>query len=150
MKKRVYVDMDGVLCDFISAYNRARDTHPDVEFPQSISGLFENLEPWPEAIESVQKLRALADVYVLSSPSARNPKSYTEKRIWIEKHFDYELAERLILSTDKSLLIGDYLIDDYASGNGQDGFTGELIQFDSERFPDWPTVLDYLSQNDRL
>ncbi|MFP4156882.1 MAG: hypothetical protein ACLFU4_04625 [Opitutales bacterium] len=33
MRKRVYVDMDGVMCDFISAFNRARETHPEVEFP---------------------------------------------------------------------------------------------------------------------
>ena len=137
--------MDGVMCDFMGAFNSAKVMHPEVAFPQSIPGLFENLEPWPDAIESVQYLRTVADVYTLSSPSAKNPRSYMEKRIWMEKHFDYEMAERLILSTDKSLMIGDYLIDDYLSGNGQERFTGEHIHFDSERFPDWQSVLDYLS-----
>ncbi|MDQ8193655.1 hypothetical protein QEH59_04430 [Coraliomargarita sp. SDUM461004] len=146
MQKRIYIDMDGVLCDFKAAYYKAKKTHPNIEFPQSIPGLFEDLDPWPDAIKSVYYLRSVADVYVLSAPSVKNPRSYMEKRIWIEQHFDYEFAKRLILATNKSLMIGDYLIDDYDSGNGQESFTGEHIHFASKRFPDWQSVLDYLSK----
>lgn len=147
MAKRIYIDMDGVLCDFRSAYFQARQDHQEIEFPQSIPGIFENLEPIPGAIEAVEHLRSVADVYVLSAPSTRNPRCYMEKRIWIEKHFGYEFTKRLILATNKSLMIGDYLIDDFGSGKGQDGFQGELIHFGSEVFPDWRAVLEFLNED---
>lgn len=150
MQKRIYIDMDGVLCDFKSSYLRARQEQPEVEFPQSIPGIFENLEPMPDAIESVIYLCDIADVYVLSAPSTRNPLSYTEKRIWIEKYFGYEFCKKLILAPNKSLLMGDYLIDDFGSGKGQEGFQGKLIHFGTPAFPNWKTVTAYLSQDKRL
>jgi hypothetical protein len=40
-------------------------------------------------------------------------------------------------------LKGDYLIDDRPK-HGASSFEGEWIEFGSEAFPDWPTVVDYL------
>lgn len=138
--------MDDVLCDFMGAYIRQKKIEPEIKYPQSVPNFFENLEPLPGAIEAVNKLRqdSRFDVYVLSAPSTRNPLSYTEKRIWIEKHFDYNFAERLILSSNKALLKGDLLIDDYESGKGQENFEGNLIVFGSKSYPDWDSVLKYL------
>jgi len=142
--------MDGVLCDFRSAYYRAKEVHPQIEFPQSIPGIFEGLDPIPGSIDAVNQLCSIADVYILSAPSTRNPRCYMEKRIWIEKHFGYDFCKRLILATNKSLMIGDYLIDDYGSGKGQNDFQGELIQFASEEFPDWEAVMAFLIDGGRL
>ena len=55
-----------------------------------------------------------------------------------------EFVEKLIISKHKHLNKGDYLIDDMASGCGQDKFEGELIQFGTDKFPDWPSVVKYL------
>ena len=33
----VYIDMDGVLCDFDGAYKRDKEAFPDLDFPQSLS-----------------------------------------------------------------------------------------------------------------
>jgi hypothetical protein len=143
---RVFVDMDGVLCDIAAAYMDAARTHPDVAFPQSIPGLFASLRPMSGAVEAVTQLRSdpRFDVWILSAPSTRNPACYSEKRVWVEKMFDYPLAKRLILCSDKSLLRGDVLIDDNVSGKGQDRFEGELVHFGSARFPTWDSVLEYL------
>jgi 5'(3')-deoxyribonucleotidase len=51
--------------------------------------------------------------------------------------------KRLIISHHKNLNNGDYLIDDREK-NGAKEFAGELIQFGSEKFPDWNSVTDYL------
>jgi len=142
--KRIYVDMDDVLCDFMKAYQESKNKNPELKFPQSQLGFFVNLEPIKGAIESVNKLRKDFDVYILTAPSNRNPHSYTEKRLWIEMYFGYEFTERLIISSNKSLLIGDYLIDDYADGKGQESFQGELIQFATEKYPNWQSVINYL------
>ncbi len=50
----------------------------------------------------------------------------------------------IIISSNKSLLIGDYLIDDYNCGKGQESFGGELIHFGSEQFRNWKDVLNFL------
>lgn len=134
------VDMDGVLCDFAEAYFRMRRERPEVAFPQSIPGIFEDLRPIDRAIETVNRLRQKFDVWVLSAPSVRNPHCYSEKRIWIERHFDLDFAYKLILSHDKSLIAGDVLIDDHINGKGQDRFAGRVIHFGSPDFPSWPSV----------
>lgn len=140
----LYVDMDGVMCDIMAGFRAAKEAQPNVRRPQTVEGFFLNLPVIEGAIEAVEKLRIRFDVYVLSAPSTRNPHSYSEKRIWIERHFDYEFTNKLILSPNKGLLKGRYLIDDFATGKGQDTFEGELIQFGTEAYPDWESVLSYL------
>lgn len=66
--KRIYVDMDDVLCDFIGVYNESHQNNSELKFPQSQKGFFENLEPIEGAIESVNQLRKQFDVYVLTTP----------------------------------------------------------------------------------
>lgn len=143
-KQLVFVDMDDVLCDFSGEYRRMRELQPEVVYPQSIAGFFESLPPILDAVESVNELRKHYRVIILSAPSTRNPLSYTEKRLWIEAQFGYEVTKKLILSPDKSLLKGDFLIDDRSSGKGQELFAGELIHFGSPKFSDWQKVLAHL------
>lgn len=140
----VFVDMDDVLCDYTETHRRQRKMQPDILYPQSIAGFFQSLSPICGAIASVHELRKQYNVYILTAPSTRNPLSYTEKRLWIEAQFGYEFTKKLILSPDKSLLNGEFLIDDQASGKGQEKFMGELIHFGSQRFPDWRSVLGYM------
>ena len=51
------------------------------------------------------------------------------------------MVERLIISPNKALLKGDYLIDDNVEGKGQEGFEGCLVQYGSRSYPDWSAVL---------
>ena len=85
------------------------------------------------------------DVYILTSPAVRNPASYIEKRLWIEKYFNLEFTRKLIISSNKGLLRGDILIDDHKEGWGQDGFKGQFIHFGSTQYPDWNQVLKQLT-----
>jgi 5'(3')-deoxyribonucleotidase len=142
----VYIDMDDVLCDYTTAFNNAIEETPGIAFPQSQYGFYANLAPITGAIESVQKLiiSEKFDPYILTAPSTRNPFSYTEKRVWIEKYFGIEFMEKLILSPNKGLLKGDILIDDLISGRGQESFEGNIIQFGSADYPDWKTVIAQL------
>jgi 5'(3')-deoxyribonucleotidase len=62
---------------------------------------------------------------------------------WVKKHLGRVAYKRLILSHNKHLNTGDYLIDDREK-NGADKFDGELINFGSHEFPDWSAVIRYL------
>ena len=145
MKKRIYVDMDDTLAKYQQAHTLAKN-NTEMNFPQSMPNFFFNLEPIEGAIEGVLFLSEKYDIHFLTAPSYMNPLSYTEKRLWIEKYFGLEWCKRLILAYDKSLLKGDYLIDD-SIGKGQLDFEGELIQIGTEKFPNWVSIIKYLDGN---
>ena len=143
--KIVYVDMDDTLCNYASGYLDATRRDPQLEFPQSAAGFFESLAPLPGALEAYQWLDSLpmVELYILTAPSIHNPLCYTEKRLWVEKHLGLDAVKRLIISPNKGLNKGDFLIDDYVDGKGQENFEGQLIQFGSQEFPDWQSVRSY-------
>lgn len=147
--KIVYVDMDDVLCYFLTAFQTAVEKEPKISFPQSQYGFFANLKPLKGAIDAMNWLYQSTQFkpYILTAPSIENPMSYTEKRVWVEQYLGMDFVERLIISRDKFLLRGDFLVDDLAVGRGQEGFQGELVQFGSDRYPNWDSVIEYLRQN---
>ncbi len=142
-KKIIYVDMDGVLCDF----NKAAKKHPQKELypgrPDLLPNIFKNLDLINGAKESLEILIKKFDVYILSSPSWDNYDSWTHKRLWVEKNLGAYIRKKLILSHHKHLQLGDYLIDDNP-WNGAKEFKGEWIQFGSSAFPSWKEIINYL------
>ena len=144
-RKKVFVDMDGVLCDFLNAYLAWKKDRPEIEYPQSQFGFFSNLEPIPGSIEGFKKLEEYFDVYILTRPSIYNLMCYTEKADWIRRHLGAHVLENLIICCDKSLVKGvnHILIDDTVQA-GQLDFEGEFIQFGSKEFLNWDLVIKYL------
>lgn len=145
---RIYVDMDNVLCDYQKAYDEVKANDPEIKYPQSTYGFFLNLEPLPYATMGYHTLSKHYDVWILTSPSVMNPMSYTEKRAWVSNHLGIDVAKKTILSPNKSLLIGDYLIDDYIDHptSRQQDFEGKLIHFGGDKYPDWLSVIDYFTR----
>lgn len=144
-RKKVYVDMDNVLCDFVKLYLKHKKEHPEIMFPQSQFGFFSNMEPVQDAVSSFKKLEEHFDVYILTRPSIYNLMCYTEKADWVKRHLGFNTLENLIMCCDKSLLKGldGYLIDDDTKA-GQLDFEGEHIHFKTDKFPDWNSVIKYL------
>lgn len=150
MMKIIYVDLDGVISDF----EKGRITHPlskttpYIGRPDRLPGIYENLEPIKDAIQSVTKILQHEGfvLYFLSTPPWDNPEAWTHKRLWIEKYFGKAVRHKLILTARKDLNIGDFLIDD-SKYRGQQKFVGEWLEFGSDKFPDWSSVLNYLDIN---
>lgn len=143
IKDICYFDMDDVMADFIKAERLAISKNPGIAFPQSQLKFFENLEPIPGSIEAYNELKQKYNVKILSRPSVYNPLSYMEKRLWVEKYLGFNECKNLILSCDKTLLKGKYLIDDI----DQIGLfkpEWEHIHYGSARFPNWDSILYYL------
>lgn len=142
-KLRIYVDMDGVLCDVYKAYTTARLQQPLIKFPQSIHGFFRDLEEIKGACAAMRVLKDWGhDVWILTRPSTMNRLCYTEKADWVHKHLGQEWVEKLILCPDKSLLKGDLLIDD----NPWPGFEGVQIQYGHGKYQCWADVLYTIQQ----
>ncbi|MCK0159635.1 5' nucleotidase, NT5C type [Allomuricauda sp. F6463D] len=149
MKKIIYIDMDNVLVDFKTGIDKL-DKNIIHEYEgrlDEVPNIFSLMEPYPNAIRSVQELSDKYDLYILSTAPWLNPSAWINKIEWVHKHFGKEenslFYKRLIISHNKNLNSGDYLIDDRPN-NGAKDFKGEWIHFGSQEFPNWDKVIDYL------
>jgi 5'-nucleotidase len=145
-KQIVYVDMDGVLVDLGSAID---ELDPQVRAAygdnvDEVPHLFSDPKPIEGAIEAFKKLSKVYDVYILSTAPWGNTSAWGDKKNWVEKHIGKAAHKRLILSHNKHLCAGDYLIEDRRA-NGASKFNGELIQFGTKKFENWDKVLEYLN-----
>lgn len=145
MKKILYFDMDNVLVDFESALLTINQNTLEKYAGKldEIPNVFSLMQPMNGAIEAFNILSEHFDVYILSTAPWHNPTAWHDKLIWVQKHLGEKAYKRLILTHNKHLNIGDYLIDDRLK-NGVDKFTGFHIHFGSSDFPNWDSVVNFL------
>lgn len=147
MNKILYIDMDNVLVDFKSAFQHlpAEVLNQFEDRLDEVPGIFSLMTPMPGAVESFDLLARQFDTYILSTSPWENESAWSDKLQWVKQHLGPMAYKRLILTHHKNLNIGDYLIDDRPN-NGAGSFQGELIRFGSPRFPDWSSVVSYLTE----
>ncbi len=76
-------------------------------------GFFRDLDVLPGAVEILQALAAVHEVYIASS-AMEHPTSLPDKYEWVRERFPFIPPERLIFCGDKSILSVDYLVDDHS------------------------------------
>ena len=137
--------MDNVLVDFQSGIDSLSDEERGAykDNIDNVPGIFSKMQPLNGAIEGYKKLTEHFDVYILSTAPWNNPSAGSDKLLWVQKHLGDIAYKRLILSSNKNLNAGDYLIDD-RTANGASDFKGEHIHFLTEQFKNWDDVLNYL------
>ena len=148
-KEIVYIDMDGVLCDYGAFLNQRISEGMNKFQVYKMPGVFEDLNPIPGAVNAFNLLDQHFDVYILSTPMWSNPDSWKGKRIWVEKYLGKAAKKKLILSHNKGLMKGKYLIDD-REANGVLDFEGEHIKFGEGEFSKWQEVLIYILQKESI
>jgi len=148
-RKILYVDLDNTLVDFRSGIDGLDATllgHYQDRLDEA-PGIFALMRPLPGAIDAYKELAKIFDTFILSTAPWLNPSAWQHKLEWVHEHFGEDKGtvayKRLILTHRKDLNRGDFLVDDRPN-NGAAEFQGEWIQFGSDEFPDWPTVVDYL------
>lgn len=148
IKKRLFCDMDGVLCDYWKRFHELQNDY--IRLPQTTYGFYTSLEPLEDAIETYKWLETYFDVWILTRPSFQNPLCYTEKRVWVEQHLGLKAAQKLIICWNKGLLKGDYLIDDTLikpetidGDEMQTPFEGDFFHFGSDEMKNWKLAKQY-------
>ncbi len=107
-KIKIFVDMDGTLAEWKASAN-FEDLYKE--------NYFLNLKPHDELIKALNVLKEEFDIYVLSSYLSDSKYALKEKNMWLDKHFNIPMVNRLFLpcgyskniySSETSLLIDDY------------------------------------------
>ena len=144
----IYVDMDNVIVDFKSAL-RKRNIDENMENADEIQDIFSEMDPMPGAIEGYNKLVEMGhDVYILSTAPWENPSAWSDKLLWVKKYLGMVAYKRLILSHNKNLNSGDYLIDDRVA-NGAGKWGKKLLRFGFDEngkpfdYPNWDSIIKF-------
>lgn len=141
-KTIVYVDLDDTVCHYKKAWKLHKRQYPEIEFPQSVEGFFLKLKPIKDAVPTILRLTKRFSIRFATRPSYKNVLCYTEKRIWVEKHFGLDLCEHLNFASDKGEFKRGYLIDDIEWKE----FPGTQIQFGTNDAKTWLQVEKLLNK----
>lgn len=94
-------------------YHDAEPHHIEVlRKVQRASGFYGSLEPVEGSHEALEYAAARAEVFFCSTPDPLNPTCESEKKTWLAENYDPYWAGRLVLTSDKTIVAGDVLIDD--------------------------------------
>jgi 5'-nucleotidase len=136
---RILIDMDGVISDYDGEFlQRWRSRHADKfyvpveerttfyvidEYPEELkplaaeilleSGFFRDMVPVPGAKEALEAMQAMGfEIFICSSPLSTYKNCVLEKYEWVERQLGASWVRQLILTKDKTVIKGDFLIDD--------------------------------------
>ncbi len=145
MKKKIIVDMDGVLADvytrLFEIYEKEtghRLTAADVEgkleeeaFPDqrkwvSSPGFFRTLPVMEGSCGGLKKLSEKYDI-IVASLAIEFPNSLTDKLMWLQEHFSFISWKQIVFCGDKNLIKADIMIDDHPKN--LDNFKGKTYIF---------------------
>lgn len=154
---RVLVDMDDVVAEWGVGYDSLLDEHGEAaagiprraermhwdlyadrtpaerRIIQKIMvepGFYGMLRAVPGARTALRQMRdAGYDIRFVSAPYISNPTCASDKIAWIARHYGSHWAQRVILTTDKTLVRGDYLIDDRPDITGGEEPSWEHVLF---------------------
>lgn len=153
----VLVDQDGPLADFergflegwqrqypgafFVPYAERRSFYVRDEYPPHLRtwvdglhyapGFYRSLPPTPGCVEAIREMGELGlDVRICTAPLTRYENCVLEKYEWVERHLGREFTKRMIVTKDKTLVRGAYLIDDRPAVEGSLKPEWEHILFD--------------------
>ena len=137
--KIILVDLDGPLADlegeFLARWKKKfpgeffvpfekrktfflREEYPDYLKPKTEavlreSGFFADLPIVPGSREALQTLHDTGyTIIICTADIIANPTGLADKRQWVRKYLGDDFAKGMIFTHDKTLIRGDYLIDD--------------------------------------
>lgn len=112
-KKKLYVDMDGVLCIFNKDKSLEEISEP---------GYFENLLPIVNVVLAIEKLSTEKDISITILSHVLNDRAAHEKRRWLDRNFKidvdsvfvpYGISKALYLKKLNYPVKKAYLLDDF-------------------------------------
>lgn len=176
------VDMDGVICewqdqfdDFMRKYCPhipiipkedikifktqslyAQEYHAEIADMMNREGFYRNLKPVAGAIDALHEMEKEMKVFICTAPFVTNETCASEKLLWVGEHLGSPWLNRTIITSDKTMVHGDFLIDDKPLIKGAGPRTWSHIVFDApynrhietriNEWAEWRTVVEKVLQ----
>ena len=107
---------DNISCNDITSWDITKFVKPEAvediyELLKTPNLFSELVQPKPGSIEATQILSKYYDLYIVTA--CTYPQNIVEKFKWIEKYYPHISLDNIITAKNKSLIVGDYIIDDY-------------------------------------
>lgn len=141
----ILIDLDGPIADFETGFlnewkrkfpgcffaptEKRRSFYIKEDYPEELrekvdeiyhnKNFILNLPIAPNSLEAIKEMvsRGL-DVRICSSPLSNYKNCVGEKYQWVENNLGFDFTKKIILTKDKTLIKGDYLIDDNPTIDG--------------------------------
>lgn len=145
MRKKLIVDIDGVLADIYGQFRKFEledfGTQQDLseitgkleeeafingEVYMAAKGFFRNASVIEGCIEVLEKLNKAYDLFIVSA-ATKFPNSMAEKQEWLLEHFPFITWQQIVFCGTKEIINGDIMIDDHFKN--LDKFHGQTILF---------------------
>lgn len=140
-RRRVFVDLDGVVVDFDAYKITLNLTGEQVK---NVKGAYLAMQPIPGAIEAVRSVIGMGyEVWIATKPPTGVAHAYSDKAQWVIDNIP-ELKRNIIITHNKGLLgcADDFLCDDRPHKAACEEFTGTLLRFIGGFH--WPQALEVL------
>lgn len=116
---------------FYQTHDYPQEHHRKITSIITSKGFFCDLKPMDGAIEALNEMKALGhSVYLCTSSYFNYPECVSCKYQWVNKHLGQRWQSKVIISADKTLVKGDFLIDDRPELKGNFTPTWEYILYD--------------------
>lgn len=160
----VLIDMDGVIANWQKQFDLYLETHlPHIEripfenitsfktqkfYPEEhraeiakvmdMPRFYSTLEPYEGAVEALVELDSRYRTYLCTAPYVTNPTCASEKMEWVEKYLGHRWLEKMVITSDKTLVYGDVLVDDKPQIRGAITPSWKHVVFDAPYNRDSP------------
>ncbi|KAF4661579.1 5', 3'-nucleotidase, cytosolic [Perkinsus chesapeaki] len=156
----ILLDMDGCVVDWDSGFRSAWGHRSDIDRSKSYAmeqcvperfkkqatelfcskGFFASLPAMPGSLDAIREMGALPGVSLLlcTSPILASSFCHQEKAQWVKERLGSEWLKRLIITSDKTRIRGDVLIDDKPYITGSENPTWEHVLFTAPYNSDIP------------
>lgn len=98
-------------------------------------GFYRELVPIPGAVDAIARLAAAGHtIFIVTSPFVTNPTCASDKLDWVTRYLGPEWAKRVVITSDKTIVRGDFLIDDKPEITGDETPEWQHIVFGEYRY----------------
>ena len=130
-KKTILLGFEDTVCDIRHALEHGR--------------AFPDCEPEPILPKAVEALSRKYELYFLCPCPTNRPELLSLMERWIEEKVGVRSWGRILFSSRKDMVIGDYLVERYPERYSLENFMGTVIELGGEKFHSWDEVIDYFS-----
>lgn len=156
-KPVILVDMDGVICDWQAQFDAflakhcphiplipreeitvfksqslyAQEYHAEIAEMMNLKGFYRTLNPIAGAVKALHEMEKEYTVFICTAPYVTNETCASEKILWVQEHLGDNWMDRMVITSDKTLVAGDVLIDDKPLIKGVGPRTWAHVVFDA-------------------